>query len=266
MGTVGGDNYNLEGKAAIVTGGSRGIGAAIAVRLAQSGADVAVVHRGSATPQETERSIRELGRRSLVLNGIDVSDASAVRSAVGTTLAEFGRLDILVNNAGIYKHSLPEETTDAEWDEVLGVNLRGAFLFSREVGRAMIKAGKGGRIVNMASIDAFQPESDFAHYDSSKAGILGLTRSLALSWGKHGINVNAVAPGLVKTEGMLDVARNRAEAFKKAAPLRRIPSPEDVAAAVAFLCSESSSGITGQTIVVDSGVSLSGYMSLTGGG
>jgi NAD(P)-dependent dehydrogenase (short-subunit alcohol dehydrogenase family) len=255
------DRFSLRGEVAIVTGGSRGIGRAVSYRLAEAGADVSIVHVGGATPAGLEGSIKKLGRRALVLSRSDVSKASSVKKAVAETVKRLGHIDILVNNAGVYKHSFPEETSDEEWDHILDVNLRGAFLFSREVAKRMIRSGRGGRIVNIASIDAFLPESDFAAYDASKAGLVGLTRSLALAWGKHGINVNAVAPGLVDTGNLWEAAESRAKAFRKNAPLGKVVEPDDVANAVIFLCSAASSRITGQTIVVDSGVSLSGYMS-----
>ena len=256
--------FRLDGRVAVVTGGSRGIGAAITYRLAQAGADVAVVHSGHETPTGLRRSIEKLGRTVATLPGSDVSKDSVARRVVREVIEKFGYVDILVNNAGIYPHSLPERTTEAEWDRVLDTNLKGAFLCSREVARHMAKARRrrGGRIVNIASIDAFIPERDFAHYDASKAGLVGLTRSLALSWGRYRINVNAVAPGLVDTGNLREVAGPRAEAFERFSPLGEVPKPEDVANLVLFLCSEAASKITGQTIVIDSGVTLSGYTTL----
>ena len=254
--------FTLSGRVAVVTGGSRGIGAAIAYRLAQAGADVAIVHSGHETPSGLTRSIEKLGRTVANLPDSDVSKDSVARRVVREVIEKFGYVDILVNNAGIYPHSLPERTTEAEWDRVLDTNLKGAFLCSREAARHMAKARRGGRIVNMASIDAFIPEHDFAHYDASKAGLVGLTRSLALSWGRYRINVNAVAPGLVDTGNLREVAGPRAIAFERFSPLGGIPKPEDVANLVLFLCSEAASKITGQTIVIDSGVSLSGYTTL----
>lgn len=252
----------LKGKVAIVTGGSRGIGAATSLKLAQAGADVAIIHQSDKSPTDLEKSLAKYRSRVLMIDNIDVSDASRVKRAVESTKRKFGQIDILVNNAGIYAHSLPEKTSEDEWDKIMGVNLRGAFLFSREVGKVMIKGGRGGRIVNISSIDAFQPEYDFPHYDASKAGLVGLTRSLALSWGRYGICVNAVAPGLVDTGDLWKVAKRRAEAFKKASPLHAVVELDDVASAILFLCLKASSKITGQTLVVDSGVSLTGYMAL----
>jgi 3-oxoacyl-[acyl-carrier protein] reductase len=254
--------FRLSDKVAVVTGGSRGIGAAITYRLAQAGADVAIVHSGRKTPRDLTRSIGKLGRTVATLSDSDVSEDSVARRVVREVIERFGHVDILVNCAGIYPHSLPERTTEAEWDRVLDTNLKGAFLCSREVAKEMTKARRGGRMVNIASIDAFVPERDFAHYDASKAGLVGLTRSLALSWGRHRINVNAVAPGLVDTGDLREVAGKRAEAFERFAPLGGVLKPEDVANLVLFLCSEAASKITGQTIVIDSGVTLSGYTTL----
>jgi 3-oxoacyl-[acyl-carrier protein] reductase len=255
-----GSLFSLDGSVSIVTGGSRGIGSTISYRLAQAGSDVATVHAGEYSPTPLVRSIKRLGRRIVDIPGADVSEEISVKRAVNQVVTTLGRVDILVNNAGIYLHSLPEKTTAEEWDRVIGVNLRGAFLFSREVGRQMISAGRGGRIVNVASIDVYQPERDFAHYDASKAGLVGLTRSLALSWGRYGINVNAVAPGLVETPDLWKSARDRANAFRRFSPLGRIPRAEDVANLVLFLCSPASAMITGQVVIVDAGATLTGYM------
>lgn len=253
---------SLEGKVSIVTGGSRGIGSAISYRLAQAGSDIAVVHTSGYSPKSLILSVTKLGRRIMDVPHTDVSNEDDVKRAVDNVVNTLGRVDVLVNNAGIYTHNLPEDTTAEEWDRVLAVNLRGAFLFSREVGRQMIYAGRGGRIVNIASIDAYQPEPDFAHYDASKAGLVGLTRSLALGWGRYGINVNAVAPGLVETPDLWKSARSRANAFKRFSPLGKIPRTEDVANLVLFLCTPASSMITGQVITIDAGATLTGYMGL----
>ena len=255
--------FSLQKKVAIITGGSRGVGEAISLRLAQSGADVAIVHSGQSEPRELLARVSKLGRKALHLPGIDVSEERSVKAAVAETLDKLGHVDILVNNAGVYVHSLPEKTTTKEWDRVVGVNLKGAFLFSREVGRHMIAGKRGGRIINIGSIDAFSPEGDFASYDSSKAGLVGLTRSLALSWGKYGITVNAVSPGLVNTNNLWKSAKKRAQAFVRFSPLATVLEPADVANVVAFLCSDEASKITGQNIVIDSGATLEGYMALT---
>ena len=255
-------SFSLQQRVAIITGGSRGIGGAISLRLAQAGADVAIVHSGKSEPRALLARVKKLGRQALHLPGIDVSEEQNVKAAVTKSLGELGRIDILVNNAGIYVHSFPERTTTREWDHVVDVNLKGAFLFSREVARHMIARRMGGRIVNIGSIDAFSPEAGFAHYDSSKAGLVGLTRSLALSWGKYGITVNAVSPGLVNTNKLWKSAKKRAQAFVRFSPLATVLEPVDIANVVAFLCSDEASKITGQNIVIDSGATLEGYMAL----
>ncbi|MCL4339543.1 MAG: SDR family oxidoreductase [Thaumarchaeota archaeon] len=254
---------SLKGKVAIVTGGSRGIGKAIVYTLAQAGADIISVNVSSNHPVELEQSIKKLGRRFLSFSSSNISRSSTVKTIVDNSLAEFGQIDVLVNNAGVYTNVSPVETKDEDWDRVLDVNLNGAFYFSREVGKKMISASRGGRIVNITSINAFRHEVDFAPYETSKAGLIGLTRSLAVNWGKYGINVNAIAPGLVNREELWKFVRPRAEAFVKFAPLGKLVEPQDIAYLVLFLCSSAASKITGQTIVVDSGVSLKSYMALT---
>ncbi|MDG6928162.1 MAG: SDR family oxidoreductase [Nitrososphaerota archaeon] len=253
---------NLKGKVAIITGGSRGIGKAVAFELAQAGANIVSVNVSSNQPSELAQSIQKLDCRFLSFPSSDISKSSTVKTIVEKVMSEFGRIDILVNNAGIYTNLSPIETDDKSWEQVFDVNLNGAFYFSREVGKQMIKA-KGGRIINMASINAFRHETDFVNYEASKAGLIGLTRSLAVNWGKYGITVNAIAPGLVNRDNLWEVVRPRVEAFIKFAPLGKLVEPEDIAHLVLFLCSSAASKITGQTIVIDSGVSLKSYMALT---
>jgi 2-deoxy-D-gluconate 3-dehydrogenase len=252
---------DLSGKVAIVTGGSRGIGAAVAQRLLRAGSKVAVVHASPDSPLFF-RSLKGSRSKALAISGVDVSRPAQVKQAVRRVIEEFGDVDILVNSAGVYPHSTPTKTAEVEWDRVIDVNLKGAFLTSREVAKMMIRMGHGGKIVNISSIDAFVPEPDFAHYDASKAGLLGLTRSLALNWGKHGITVNAIAPGLVDAPGIERDFPKRVRSFRRFSPLASLASPDDVANAVLFLSSKLSDKITGQVICIDSGVLLSGYMSL----
>ncbi|HXW94247.1 MAG TPA: SDR family NAD(P)-dependent oxidoreductase [Nitrososphaerales archaeon] len=254
---------SLTGKVAIVTGAARGIGKVISCVLAQAGADIVSVDVNPNHPVELQRSIQELGRRFLSFPNSDVSRSSTARLVVDQVLSNLGHVDILVNDAGTFTTGPLLETKDEDWGRVLDVNLTGAFYFSREVGKKMIAAAKGGKIVNIASISAFRHEPDFANYEASKAGLIGLTRSLAVNWGKHGINVNAIAPGLVNRDDLWNVIRPRAEAFVRFAPLGKLVEPEDIAHAALFLCSPASSKITGQTIVVDSGVSLKSYLALT---
>ena len=251
---------DLTGKVAVVTGGNRGIGAAIAGRFLRAGARVAIVHSSTERPA-VSRPLQVPPSALLDLPEVDVRSQSQVKRAVSQVLEHFDDLHVLVNNAGVYPHSLPTETSEAEWDRVLDTNLKGAFLFSQEAAKSMLRLKHGGKIVNMSSIDAWVPERDFAHYDASKTGLLGLTRSLALSWGEHGINVNAVAPGLVDAPGLGRAVPKRVRLYKRFAPLSKLVTADDVANVVLFLCSDLSSKITGQVICVDSGVLLSGYMS-----
>ena len=253
---------DLKGKVAVVTGGRRGIGAAISLTLAQAGANVVVVDLDAEEPRELVRSIKSLGKGPLLLLSTDVGVEEDVKRMVKTVLSKLGKIDILVNNAGIFSQFRPEDMKEEDWDRVFNVNLKGAFLCSREVARHMIKRGSGGRIINIASVNAFLPETNDTPYDTSKAGLVGLTKDLALNWGKYKINVNAVAPGLVYREGIENEIPERVDAFTRAAPLGELVLPKDIANMVLFLASEASSKITGQTIAVDGGIQLFGYMSV----
>jgi 3-oxoacyl-[acyl-carrier protein] reductase len=250
----------FEGKVAIVTGGAQGIGAAIATRLASEGAAVAVADLTAERGAETVESIVKDGGRA-VAYGADVSKTADVQTLVAAVVAEFGRVDILVNNAGITRDNLLFKMTDEDWDAVINVNLRSAFLMSREVQKHFV-AQKYGKIVSLSSRSALGNRGQ-ANYAASKAGVMGLTATLAIELGPFGVNVNAVAPGYIAT-AMTDATARRIgldpEQLKTAAandtPVRRVGYPEDIAAAVAFLCSDEASYITGQTLYVDGGATL----------
>jgi 3-oxoacyl-[acyl-carrier protein] reductase len=247
----------FEGKVAIVTGGAQGIGAAIAGRLASEGAAVAVADLTAERGAETVESIVKDGGRA-VAYGADVSKTEDVQTLVAAVVAEFGRVDILVNNAGITRDNLLFKMTDEDWDSVINVNLRSAFLMSREVQKHFV-AQKYGKIVSLSSRSALGNRGQ-ANYAASKAGVMGLTATLSIELGPFGVNVNAVAPGYIAT-AMTDATARRIgldpEQLKTAAanetPVRRVGYPEDIAATVAFLAADESSFISGQTIQVNGG-------------
>jgi 3-oxoacyl-[acyl-carrier protein] reductase len=247
--------WGLDGKVAMVTGASRGIGRAIALRLAEEGCDVAVnYHRSGATAQEVADEVVRLGRRALVL-GADVASSGEVEAMVTAVEDEIGPVDILVNNAGIHKHHKSWEMSVEDWDRIIDVNLTGTFLTSRLLGPRMAERG-WGRIVNISSVVAMSGTDHEAHYAASKAGIHGLTKSLALELSPRGVTVNAVAPGWIRTDMTADTTdQEMVEALRKV-PLGRIGDPEEIASVVAYLASPESGYITGQVLHVNGGMGL----------
>ena len=248
----------FAGRVAVVTGGARGIGAATAARFAAEGASVAVLDLDEASAAATAAS---LGAEKAIGIGCDVSQADSVDAAASRVVEELGRLDILVNNAGITRDNLLFKMSEQDWDAVLGVHLKGAFLMSRAAQKAMV-AQKYGRIVSLSSTSALGNRGQ-ANYSAAKMGVQGLTRTLALELGPFGITANAVAPGFIVTD-MTDATAERLglapEAFQEAAaqanPVRRVGYPDDIAAAVTFLASDEASFITGQTLYVDGGAKI----------
>ena len=253
------DRFDLSGRVALITGGGAGLGVTLSRTFADAGAAVAVLGRTGATVQATADEVTAAGGRAIAIEA-DLRDATQVRAAVDRTVAELGGLDILVNNAGVYPHSSLLDLPDEEWDDVFAINLRGAFIATREAARAMIAGGRGGRIVSIASVDAVAPEPRFSHYDASKGGLVALTRSLALELGPHGITINAVGPGLIDGPGLEANVPKRKAAFLAHVPLGTIGQPREIADAVLFFASDLASWITGQTLYVDGGVMLAGYM------
>jgi 3-oxoacyl-[acyl-carrier protein] reductase len=243
----------LEGKAAIVTGASRGLGRAIALAFAREVADVLVNYAAQeARAAEVSAAVEKLGRRA-ILQRADVSDAAQVRAMVQAAMAGFGRVDILVNNAGI---TLPKgllETSEAEWDRVLAINLTGVFLCCQTVAEAMVAQG-GGRIINIASTAGQAGILSGPAYCASKAGVLGLTKCLARAFAPHNVRVNAISPAMIDTEILYWRTPEQWKETLESIPLQRLGSPDDLAEAAVFLASSGGNFVTGATIDVNGGL------------
>ena len=246
----------LQGKVALVTGSGQGIGRAIAVRLAQEGARVVVEDRSdSDAAEETLAQVRQAGSDGSVVAG-DVADAQADRRVIEQAVAAMGRLDVLVNNAGIERRAEFLDVTEADFDAVLGVNLRGAFFATQAFARHVRSRDGGGAVVNISSVHEELPFPHFASYAASKGGLKMLMRNLSIELAPLGIRVNNVAPGAVSTPINASLLANHAEldALLANIPLRRLGTPEDVANAAAFLASDEAAYVTGTTLVVDGGL------------
>ena len=245
----------LTGKTALVTGGSRGIGRAICLELAARGADVALCHAGGeAAAAETARLCEERGVRSLAIR-CDVSDGAQVKAMVDETVRTFGGLDILVNNAGITRDGLAVMMSEENFDAVIATNLRGAFLCMKAAARPMMKR-RWGRMVNLSSVVGLHGNAGQVNYAASKAGVIGMTKSLAKELASRGVTVNAVAPGFMETDMTAAMPEAAKTATLAAIPMDRMGTAEDVAKTVAFLASEEAGYITGQVIAVDGGMSM----------
>ena len=248
--------FDLTGRVAIVTGGATGLGRQIAEALAECGADIVVCARNAERCEATAAELERLGVRTLGL-GCDVRDPSAIEAVVRRTVETRGRVDILVNNAGTSWGAAPEDVPLAGWQKVLDVNLTGAFLFAQAVGRELIRQGDGGKIVNIASITAFQgapPEAMNAlPYNVSKGGLVALTIDLAVKWARHGICVNAIAPGWFPSDMSATVLERSGDQLVARIPLGRFGGPHDLKGAAAFLASPASDFVTGVTLPVDGG-------------
>ena len=246
---------NLTGKTAVVTGGSRGIGRAVCLELARQGANIVLCYVGSeAAAQETVQACETLGVKALA-KACNVADSAQVKALMDDALAVFGRIDILVNNAGITRDGLTMTMKDEAFDAVIDTNLRGAFLCMRAVSRTMMRQ-KYGRIINISSVVGLHGNAGQINYAASKAGVIGMTKSLAKELAARGVTVNAVAPGFIETDmtaAMTDVAK---AATLSSIPMGRLGAAEDVARAVAFLAGEEAAYITGQVLAVDGGMSM----------
>jgi len=259
---------DLSSKTAIVTGGARGIGFGIAYRLAEAGTNVVVADLLKDVAESAAKKLSDKGWKAVAIP-TDVSNEESVQATVNETVRRFGSLDILVNNAGIYPNIFVMNMTTADFDKVIAVNLRSVFLCTKKAAEKMIEQGKGGKIINITSIDALHPSSaGLAHYDASKHGVWGFTKNVALELAPHKIWVNAVAPGGISTEGTAEIQKSMQlpkgidmtkllEAFLAKIPMKRMGEPDDIGKAVLFLASEMSSYMTGTQIVVDGGVLLS---------
>lgn len=246
--------FSLEGKVALVTGGGSGIGCGCATRLAELGADVAVSDLDSGRAERVRDLVAAAGARGLALKA-DVSAEADVVAMVDRTVAELGRLDLLVNNAGVYPVSPIAEMSVEQWDRVFAVNVRGAMLCTREAARVMKKAGKGGSIVNISSIESMHPTFvGMAHYGGSKGALNMITKSAALEFAPDQITVNAVCPGGIETEGTQEAfGDGLKDQLEERIPLSRVGRPDEIGGVVAFLASTAGSYITGATLVVDGG-------------
>lgn len=247
-----------DGRVVVVTGSARGIGAGTAKRFADEGAAVAVLDLDE---DQASATATGLGASKAVGIGCNVGDAASVEAAVGRVLEELGGLHVLVNNAGITRDNLLFKMTEDDWDSVMNVHLKGAFLMSRAAQKTFVDQ-QYGKILNLSSVSANGNRGQ-ANYAAAKAGVQGFTRTLALELGRYNVNVNAIAPGFIATD-MTDATAKRlgvdVDDFRKAAaernPIKRVGAPEDIAAAAAFLCSDEASYITGQTLYVDGGAKI----------
>ena len=248
--------FSLDGKTALVTGGSRGIGAEIALALAEAGADVAILYRSRREEaEEVVGKVRKMGRRACAMQQ-DVGDIDGLPAAVARVITELGKLDILVNNAGI-ADLVPFQRVDREMMErTLRVNVTGPFFLSQAAAKHMVERGQGGRIINITSTNGFVAEALLSPYNASKGAMEMLTKSLAIELGPHRITVNSVAPGLIETEIGLDFPLKPAfwDYAKQHIPLGKLGAPKDVAGAVVFFAGEAGRYITGQHIIVDGGL------------
>lgn len=256
--------FNLTGKCIIVTGGAQGIGEGIALRLAEAGASIMIMDLEKDLAAKTVNKIKANGGKAEFIFS-DIKNAANAENVIKTTVETFGHLDILVNNAGIYPAIPALQINEQLWDNVFDTNLKGMFFYSQAAAREMIRAGQGGKLINVASIDGINPGEGRLIYGASKAGVINLTRSLALELSPHKILVNAIAPGAIHTPGLdhiLDIYARAAgitpellEAgdAKANTPIGYYGQPDDIAKVVLFLASDAANYMTGQTIVVDGG-------------
>lgn len=243
----------LEGKVALVTGASRGIGRAVAISLAKAGAKVVINYAGNVTAAEEVKTIIEAAGGQAIIVQADVASDEAVATMVKETIDTFGRIDILVNNAGITRDGLLMRMKESDWDAVLNTNLKGVFVCTKSVSRIMMKQ-KVGKIINMTSVVGIMGNAGQSNYAAAKAGVIGFTKSMAKELASRGITVNAIAPGFINSDMTAVLSDQVKEELAMKIPVGRLGNPEDVAAAVLFLASDSANYITGQTLNVDGGM------------
>lgn len=245
----------LKGKVALVTGASRGIGAAIAKKLAREGANVVVNYCGSqACAMQVVKEIEQSGAQAVAIRA-DMTNAQEVMELIKQVEATYGAIDILVNNAGITKDNLMLKMTEAEWDAVINTNLKGTFFCVKQVVKSMIKR-RSGRIINLSSVVALRGNAGQANYCASKAGIIGLTKALARELGSRGITVNAIAPGFIETDMTETLSEEMKKQIQAQIPLKRMGKPEEIAEMACFLATEKAAYITGQVLSVDGGMGI----------
>jgi NAD(P)-dependent dehydrogenase (short-subunit alcohol dehydrogenase family) len=254
--------FSLEGKVAVITGGSRGIGKATAIGFAKAGADVVVTSRKLPDLEKVAAEVEKCGRKSLAV-ATHVGRMDQIKNLVDTVVAEFGRIDILVNNAGTSIAGMAIDVDERAWDALFNINLKGVFFLSQAVARVMRKNG-GGKIINVSSVNGFTPTAPTCTYAISKAALIMATKAMAKEWAAHNIRVNAIAPGAIETKllnaiwaNLPDDEAKRVKAEHAAKnPMGRIGDPKEIADTMIFLASDASSYVTGQTIIVDGGVLL----------
>ena len=243
----------LDGKVAIVTGASRGIGRSVAISLAKAGAKVVINYAGNTAAAEEVKAIIEAAGGQGLLVQADVANEDAVAAMVKQTVNAFGRIDILVNNAGITRDNLLMRMKEGDWDDVMNTNLKGIFMCTKAISRVMMKQ-KYGKIINMTSVVGLTGNAGQSNYAAAKAGVIGFTKSMAKELASRGITVNAIAPGFINTDMTSVLSNQIKDELIAKIPLGRLGSTEDVAAAVLFLVSDSANYVTGQTLNIDGGM------------
>jgi NAD(P)-dependent dehydrogenase (short-subunit alcohol dehydrogenase family) len=253
-------SFGLENKISIVTGAGRGIGRAIAIGLAEAGADVVLISRTEKDLVETAKMVEEKGRRALVLPA-DVTKREEVHNAITNVVDKWGNIDILINNAGMNIRSQALQVTDEEWQTIMDTNLKSAFMFSQEVGRVMKESGNGGKIINITSVGGHVALRTGVVYAATKAALIQMTKVLALEWGPFGINVNAIGPWYFRTPLTEKLLSDEAYVndILAVTPLKRIGELPELVGPAVFLASDSANYITGQTLFVDGGMTIHGF-------
>jgi len=253
-------SFRLDGKTALVTGAGRGIGRAIAIGFAEAGADVALIARTKTDLEETASHIERLGRKAYI-RPIDVTDREAVHEAVADVKQQAGFLDIIVNNAGMNIRTPALDVTDNEWETIINTNLKSAFLVSQEAGRVMKEQGRGGKIINIASVAGHVALRTGVVYAATKAALIQMTKVLAFEWGRYGILVNAIGPWYFRTPLTQTLLEDEAYVndILAVTPLKRIGELPELVGPAVFLASDAASYITGQTLFVDGGMTIHGF-------